>query len=176
MSKYTNFMLRNLRNCAMVMGMGNGLAHLVGNAFTGTTAVGNVGGSEGNLITYKLPASSMNRAKRGIRIKVWLTTANNANAKTFKLYFGSQIIHTSTLTISVAGKCFVDAVVYSTGSNTQKWASFVATNGAAGVALNEIESGTASQVDTAAIVIKGTGSGTEDNDIICDLMSVDWID
>jgi hypothetical protein len=60
----------------------------------------------------------------------------------------------------------VTANVFSTGTDTQDWSSQLVTTGAAGVALNDVENGTATQDDGAAITIKCTGEATSNNDIV----------
>ncbi len=137
-----------------------------------STAVGNVTTGEDNLITYALPASAMPTRDTGVHVTAWGTTANNANAKTIKLYFGSQVILTNALTVSIAGLWRIEADVVSTGTDTQDYVSQLVTTGTAGVALNDIEIGTATQDDGAAITIKCTGEATATNDIVQEGMIV----
>ena len=59
-----------------------------------TTAVGNVTTGEDNLITYSLPANTLSVNGMALRIVAWGLTANNANAKTLKVYFGTVVIGT----------------------------------------------------------------------------------
>lgn len=148
------------------MGTGTGYATLVGVANVNTTAVGNVGGGTDDLITYTMPASSMVTTGKGVRILAWGETANNANAKTVVLNFGSTAILTNALTISIAGFWRIEAEVIRTGSSAQIYTSALATTGTAGVALNDLEGGTSAQTETNTIVIKCTGAATADNDII----------
>lgn len=139
----------------------------------GTTAVGNVGTGEDNLITATLPATTLYKAGKGVRITAYGTTANNANAKTLKCYFGSQLIFTNALTASIAGVWSYDGMVWATGTDTQDWYSRLITTGAAGVAANDIESGTATQDDGADVTIKCTGEATSNNDIVMEMLSVE---
>lgn len=131
-----------------------------------TTPVGNVGAGEDDLMTYSVPADSLNVAKRGLRITVWGTTANNANAKTLKLYFGSAVILTNSLTASIAGVWRMVAEVISKGTDSQEAIAQLVTTGTAGVALNDVEVSTPTQDDGAAITIKCTGDATTTDDII----------
>lgn len=139
------------------------------------TAVGNVGGGTDDLITYSLPATSMNSNGRGVRITAWGTTANNVNAKTLILNFGSAAILTNSLTTSVAGIWRIEAEVFRTGSNIQDYSSQLVTTGTAAVAINDIEGGTASQTDSSAITIKCTGAGTSNNDIVQEGLLVEML-
>lgn len=150
-------------------------ASIIGKATVNTTAVGNVGAGEDDLMTYSLPASALKAAGVGVHITVWGTTASNANAKTLKLYFGTAVILTNALTISIAGVWRVEADVFSTGIDTQDYVSQLVTTGTAGVALNDIEVGSLTQDDGAAITIKCTGEATSNNDIIQEGMLVTFL-
>lgn len=135
-----------------------------------TTAVGNIGAGEDTLITYSLPATTLYQAGKGVRITAWGTTANNSNPKTIKMYFGSTVILTTALTISQVGVWRAVAEVYSTGSSAQTYISDLNQGGA--TTIVDAEQGTASETDTAAIVIKCTGTvtdgggGINDSDLI----------
>lgn len=133
---------------------------------TRTIAVGNVTTGEDNLITYALAANALPAWGAGVHIIAWGTTANNANAKTLKLYFGTAVILTNALTVSIAGVWRIEADVISTGVDAQDYVSQLVTTGTAGVALNDIEVGTATQDDGATITIKCTGEATATDDII----------
>lgn len=130
------------------------------------TAVGNVGSGTDNLITYSMPASSLIRAKQGVRIIAWGTSANNANAKTLTLNFGSATILTHSLTASIAGVWRIVAEVFSTGTDAQTYISQLVTTGTAGAAVNDVEQGTCTEDDGATITIKCTGAATDNDDII----------
>jgi len=140
-----------------------------------TTAVGNVTTGEDNLITYALPAFLNNGAGSGVRIKAWGTFANNANAKTLKVYYGTQILLTNALTINVAGTWYVEAIVLSTGLDTQDYVANLQSTGAAGVSVTDNEIGTATQNDGAAITIKCTGEATATNDVVQEGMLIELL-
>ena len=163
-----------LRDIAVSMGTGTGRAKILGTANTNTTAVGNVGAGEDDLITYAMPTDSFKNAGKRVHIKAWGTTANTANAKTLKVYFGSQVVLTNALTINLAGIWRVEADVISTGTDAQDYIAQLVTTGAAGVALNDVETGTATQDDGAAITIKCTGEATSNNDIVQEGMIVEF--
>jgi hypothetical protein len=148
------------------MGNSDGLSTLIGRANINTTAVGNVGAGEDNLITYDLPANALSGDGKGVEIIAWGTTANNAAAKTLKIYFGSQIILTNSLTVNLAGAWRAHCLVFRTAVDAQDYSSQLITTGAAGVALNDVEGGTATEDVGAAITIKCTGEATSNNDIV----------
>lgn len=156
------------------MGTSTGRAPIVGTANVNNTAVGNAGSGEDDLITYSLPANSLSGNGKGVHITAWGTTANNANAKTLKLYFGAVML-TNSLTVNLAGVWRIEADVFRTGSNAQDYVSQLVTTGAAGVALNDIEVGSLTQTDSGAITIKCTGEATSDNDIVQEGLFVKFI-
>ena len=156
------------------MGSGTGRAANVGKANANVTAVGNVTVGEDDLITYALPANSLSANGKAVKIKVWGTTANNVNAKTLKLYFGSQIILTNSLAVSIAGFWYAEAIVVRTGASTQDIFANLNTNTATvAVVDQEITAGT--QTDTAAITIKCTGEGTDTNDVVQEGLLVEFL-
>lgn len=155
------------------MGTGAGVQGMIGVVNVNTTAVGNVGTGEDNLMTYALAANSMSAAGKGLRITVWGTAANNANAKTLKLYFGTQIILTNSITTAQAGVWEIEAIVLSTGTDAQDWKSAFTNTGTVSTLDNEV--GTATQDDGAAITIKCTGEATDNNDIVQEGMIVEFI-
>ena len=124
-----------------------------------TTAVGNVGTGEDNLITYALPANALSYTKRGVRITAWGTTANNSNTKEVKLYFGTVAIITTALTISQAGVWRITAEIFRTGLSAQDYSSQLVQGGA--TTLLDAEQGSLTQTETAAITIKCTGAVTD---------------
>ena len=160
-----------LRDVAVKAGNGTARPILGGRINIQTTEVGNTDAGEHILFTYDLPTDSFNVAGKSVHITVWGTTANNANAKTIKLYFGSVIL-TNALTINLAGIWRVEADVISTGTDAQDYVAQLVTTGAAGVALNDIEQGALTENDGAAITIKITGEATTTNDIIAKGMKI----
>ena len=155
------------------MGTGAGQASSIGVANVNNTAVGNVGAGEDDLITYPLDANSFSANKRGVRIRAWGTAANNANAKTLKLYFGTQIIVTTSLTVNQVDTWQVEATVWKTGASTQDWQTQLVEAGTA--TLIDIENGTATQTDTGAITIKCTGEATTNDDILQEGVFIEYI-
>jgi hypothetical protein len=136
------------------------------------TAVGNVTTGEDTLITYTMPADTLDTDGNGIRITAWGTTANNGDAKTLKMHFGGTVIGTYSLTISQAGVWFIDAQVYRTGSNAQQ--TVCKMHEMAGD-KHDLEQGTATETDGSTIVIKVTGEGTSSNDIVQEGMVVEMM-
>jgi hypothetical protein len=134
-----------------------------------TTAVGNVGTGEDTLQTYDLPANYLTSNGKGVRITAWGTKANNANAKTLKLYFGSAAILTHSLATGAAGRWRITAEVFRTASNAQDYNAFL-------VGTDEdAEVGNTTQTDNAAITIRCTGEATDNSDILQEGMVVEFL-
>lgn len=153
-------------------GTGTGRSIVGGILSVNTTAVGNVGTGEDDLMTYPLPANSLVTTGRGIEITAWGTTANNANAKAVKLYFGSTIIQNYSLTTSVAGKWKIAALVFRTGTSAQDYVSELREKDSQ---WHDIESGTLTETETSAITIKCTGEAVADNDVVQEGMIVKYV-
>lgn len=143
-----------------------------------TTGVGNVGGGTDDLVSYALPANTLNADGFGIRITAWGTTANNSNPKTVTLAFGATTIVTQALTVSEAGRWRMVAEVIRTGSGAQDWDSVLLASPTA-IVKNGV--GTAAITDTAAITIKGTatvtdgGGGINNDDVVQEGMIVEFL-
>jgi parallel beta-helix repeat protein len=129
-----------------------------------TSAVGNVGTGEDDLMTFSLPAGTLAAAAQGVRITAWGSAANSANAKTLKLYFGSAAVLTTSLTTNQAGVWRAVAEVFSTGTDAQQYVSQLVQGGT--TTLVDAEQGTTTQDDGAAITIKCTGEATSDNEVV----------
>ena len=131
-----------------------------------TTAVGNVGAGEDDLQTFSLPAAMLTETGAGVRILAWGTTANNADAKTIKLYFGTDEILSLSATVSEAGMWMIGAHVVRTGAATQL-AVASGTCGPADSTITATSSDTSSPTQTLAnaVTIKCTGEATTNDDI-----------
>ena len=128
------------------------------------TAVGNVGTGEDNLGQYALPPSSMVATGDTLKVSAWGTTANNANAKTLKFYFGSSLVLSSALTTGQAGTWGLEAEIVRTGPNAQRCYARLIQGG--GTVLTNVSYVAASQSESLEIVAKITGEGTSNHDIL----------
>lgn len=141
-------------------------------------AVGNVGASgPDDLQTTALGANMLVKASRGLRITAWGTCANTANAKTFTLNFGSQVVLTHACVVNVASQWKITTRVVRTGASTQDWASeYTGNSGAVNAFEYDPEIGTASQSETAGITIKMQSTvSTSNNDIVEEGLLVEFL-
>jgi hypothetical protein len=135
-----------------------------------STPVGNVGAGEDDLQTFNVPANCLAKDKAVVEIESSGITANNATAKTFKLYFGGTAILTVSLPVSVAGFWTAKARVVRTGVDTQRYSAELVTVAAAGAAFIATNSGTLAKDDGAAIIVKTTGEAGANDDIVSELL------
>ncbi len=126
------------------------------------TTVGNVGAGEDDLITFNLPADTLDANLKGVRITAWGKKADNANAKTVNIYFGSTMLSVA-LTASELGEWRAVAEVFRTGVGAQKFHAII--QDAPTVTTGDQADGTLAEDETAAIIIKVTGTATADDDI-----------
>lgn len=111
--------------------------------------------TDDTLFAYTLPANSLDATGRSLDVQAFGKFANNGHDKTVKLWFGSSLILTSNIIAAANVGWLVRMTVSKSGANTQLSIGF----GAAGAAMFAVPLPVASaQTDTAAIVIKVTGS------------------
>ena len=140
------------------------------------TAVGNVGAGTDDLISYTLPASQLATTGQGLRIRAWGTLAGTNVTKTLTFNFGSTVVESqivgaeTTATNLVAGQWQLEALVIKTGSSTQTIVVHLSTmmGGTAAIRrmLETREVVATTETDTSTIVIKCTGTATNNNDIV----------
>lgn len=141
---------------------------IAGNTATAATATGT---TEQTLATYSLPANALNAVGRRLHAHAQFSTAANTNTKTFRLYFGAQVV-SNTTAVSAAGSV-LDLYVIKSGSNTQ----IVAGMGQSGTVLTTPFSAAGANTDTVAIVIKATCQDTTSaaNDCVLQDFAVQWL-
>lgn len=140
-----------------------------------SAGIGNSGTSETDLATCTLPAGTLSADGKAIRIIAVWTTANNANNKTAKLYFGSTVISTPQGGTTGNGVVQVSpALVYRTGSSAQlAWARGALTAGGNEQANSNTVT-TPAENTANSIVIKVTGqSNTASNDVLLRMFQVE---
>lgn len=145
------------------------------NVVVGST--GNVGAGTDDLMSFSLPANALDtdsgQGARGVRISASGTTANNANAKTVTLNWGGTVLSTLALTAGQLSPWAIEAEVYWSAEDTQRFWSRITQGGTA--KQTDTASNTAAENDDAAITIKCTGTATTDNDIVQHTLKVELI-
>ena len=130
--------------------------------------VGNVGGGTDDLMSYTIPAGTLDKDGKVIGIKANGITANNANGKTLSFFFGVQI-QSFALTISQAGYWDIDGLIIRTSPGQQNVIFTIMETTQSHIlqtpkaALFYIA---ASGDDTAPIVVKMQALAVADSDIV----------
>ena len=145
-----------------------------------TTAVGNVGAGEDDLITYSLPAATLGVDGMGVRVTAAGSFAANANNKLVKMYFGSTSLTTWATAPYNNVKWRYVAEIIRTGAGAQIASSqFVSTGGSGGHTTfpDHVRVGTTTPAETlsGAVTIKCTGEATSNDDIQQLLLLVELI-
>lgn len=127
------------------------------------------------LKTITIAANSLAKTGQGVRIRVWGSTAANANTKTIRLKYGSTTLLTNGVTTAPNGVYWeFEAMVFRTSG------SFIAHfgKGQVGTALqNPNHSVSVSKDNTAAqdIVLTGQNGTASANEIVCYGMLVEYL-
>lgn len=128
-----------------------------------TSTVGNVGAGEDDLISYTLPADSLDADGEYLVVQAFGTTAANSNAKTIKLYLGStELTSAAASTPYNQDWCFV-AHIIRTGASAGKALVKLLNDEST---YNTVDYKSISEDFTTSLVIKCTGEGTSNNDIV----------
>ncbi len=129
------------------------------------TSTSNASSTQTDLMSYTLPASSMSSDGKGLRVTAWGVTANNANAKTLRVQFGSTELFSTSLPVSVAGTWKAVSEVIRAGVSSQVAMTTLWTNTSSGVAQIGLTSSTAAEDQSSGITVKVTGTGGAGSDI-----------
>ncbi len=124
-----------------------------------------------DLMIYTLASGSFDAPGDGVRVTAWGTTANNANAKTLTMEFGSTIL-TYSLTVSQAGSWDAEALVFSTGTDTQDYKSKLLEMPGDN---HDLEFGSLTEDDGSDIIIKCTADAPASSDVVQEGMLVEFL-
>lgn len=154
-----------------LLGFGAGSATYVpsGRLSSTTTPTSNVGTAETDLLSYVLPANSLNANGMAVRIAFGGTQAANANLKTIKVYFGATVV--ATLVSNGSGRPFDGvAIVIRTGAAAQVSTGKLSDNNL----TNQVVSATPAETLSGPVTIKITGqSGTASADVTAKVLTVE---
>jgi hypothetical protein len=140
-----------------------------------TTAVGNVGAGEDDLITYTLLGDSLNTDDDYLEIKAWGSFAANANNKRVRLYLGSTALFDSGAQAANNASWSINALIVRTGAAAEKSVVNFSTSSALFTATTTTNAAVAEDT-TANLTIKCTGEATNDDDVVQDGMIIKWFE
>ena len=135
-------------------------------------AVGNVTTAETDIYALSIPASTMVVSGETVKLKVTGSTANNANAKTIKVYFGANVIGTFMPTVSQVSEWQIEATVARTGVSAQRCHCTFRQGGT--VKQYDFDFTTTNTTEGAAILLRVTGQATADNDLQKLMSEIEW--
>lgn len=156
-------------------GAGTGAPVMVGTLALNVTPVGNVGVGEDTLMSYSLPANSLSANGKAVRVKMWGYTSSNSNAKTLSFYFGSALLQTISPVINELNYWTAEIIMTRYDAAVQAKYIHITNINNNVVAFADISIGSATEDETGAILIKATGEGTADDDIVQSGMLVEFI-
>ena len=130
--------------------------------------------TEEDLISYTLPASSLDATNRGLRVKAAGTFAANGNTKTIRLYFGSTVIMSNNVTAAPNNAGWeLEYEIFRTSATTERAIG----RGTVGSVQQTTTYTGVGETLTGALAVKVTGqNGTAAAaDIVAQLLSVTFI-
>jgi hypothetical protein len=159
---------KTLTNAVVNAGTGSGTMLPDGTLTTQLTSTGTAADTaETDLLTYTMPASTLGKNNQGLEIIAWGSLAGNANTKTVRLYFGTNVLMSNDVTTAPNGLSW-----YFHGWIGRRTASTETAvgDGKVGAVNQTAIKGTLATDLTATVVIKVTGqNGTAvANDILAD--------
>lgn len=152
-------------------GTSTSYARVGGTINVNTTAVGNVGAGEDDLIAYTVPANTMSVNGDHIEFKVSGTFAANANTKRIRVKFGATTLLDTTALAFNGVDWSAEGTIVRTGATTQKaYCAF-----RAGATLTSTSDDTApGETLSGTSVFKVTGEATSNNDIVETFHTLKW--
>jgi len=153
-------------------GTSTSYARVGGTINVNTTAVGNVGAGEDDLITYTIPANTLSTNGDRIQFQMAGTFAANANTKRVRIKFGATTLLDTTALIFNGADWSAEGVVVRTGATTQK--AFCAFRSGSAVLTSTSDYTTPAETLSGTVVLKATGEATSNNDIVEEFHTVEW--
>jgi hypothetical protein len=148
-------------------------AKVGGILFASTTAVGNVGSGEDNLITYTVPANTLATNGDSLWFEASGTVAANVNVKTLRVRFGtsgtSLILDGDISHGAVAGSWNLSGRIIRTGAATQMGYGSINS-------FNDFDD-TVTGLDqtlSGTVSLRITGEATSNDDIVCQSLVIGW--
>lgn len=140
-----------------------------------TTTVGNIGTGEDVLLSSSIASNTLSANNDSLEFNAAGTIANNINSKRIRIYFGAAIIFDTGpagIPISTAIDWIIQGRIIRTGSNTQKCLTTMSTNNTTLAAYADYA--IANETLSSAVVLKLTGEGVTNDDIVQELITVEW--
>lgn len=139
---------------------------------TDVASVSNTDNTENNLMTYTLPAKSLNGTGDYLEIKVWGSFASNANNKRIRLYFGATAVFDTGSVAANGGTWVVQALVArETLTSEKSIATLISSNGSISPTS---QTATPAENNDNTILIKTTALAVAAGDVTQEGFVVKW--
>lgn len=147
-------------------------AKIGGTINVNTTAVGNVGAGEDDLMTYTVPANVL--AVNGDRLEFRMagTFAANANNKRVRIKYGATTLLDTTALAFNAAEWAVNGQIIRTGATTQK--AICVFSSSSTLLTTTTDYTTPGETLSGTVVLKATGEATSNDDITEEMSTVMW--
>lgn len=164
-----------IKAITLLAGTGTDTPSVGGTLSVNTTAVGNVGTGEDDLMSYSIAANSMSGTGHHVRFRAAGTIANTVNAKRLRVKYGATTIMdtgAAGIPISTAISWVLTGSITRVGGTSQVVEACLNTSNATLASYAGVT--TAAETLSGAVTLKLTGEATSNNDIVQNLMLVDW--
>lgn len=156
----------------VVAGTSTTNAQIGGTINVNTTAIANGGAIETDLMSFILGANSLSNNNDYYEIEAWGIYAANANNKTIKVVYGSDVLFTTGVLAANAGTWSFKILIVKTGAALEEVLTKVMSNNA--LLLDVASSVGATQNTILDVTFKLTGQGAVNDDITQKGMIVRW--
>lgn len=133
-----------------------------GSLTTNVTTVGNVGTGVDDLMTYSVPAGTLNSTGDYIEFEMTFVFAGNANTKEVKVLFGATTLYASTSQVQNGGSMLISGKIVRTGAATQR--AIISVNTSATLYVSTTTYTTPAETLSGAITLKATGEAVSNDD------------
>ena len=137
-----------------------------------TTTVGNTAGVETDLITYTIAANTLSQTGSYLEITAFGTIAANANLKEVKLILGSTTLLATGSVGANNGSWQIKAKIIRIGAAVEKCICTIVSDNV--LVIDEAKYVAAGEDLAASLIIKCTGNGVANNDIVQEGLTVEW--
>lgn len=151
-----------------IPGIDEGPANLI----TNTTDVGNVGTGVDDLITYSIEAGKLAADGDYLEFTMTFDFAANANNKQITVVYGGTTIYASGAGAQNDGSMEIKGTIIRTGAATQRITFSQINNGT--IFTDYADYITATETLSGAVVLKATGEGTSNDDLIQKILIVKY--
>jgi hypothetical protein len=134
--------------------------------------VNSIGAAETNLFSQSIAANTMTENGDRLRFDCAGLAANNANAKTVRVYFGATLIGTFVLPVNQASSWDLDIKIFRRGLNAQRCRVRFTQGGT--IERSTVVITDAAETETATILFRVTGQATTNNDVQVRMADLEW--